>query len=99
MMRAVSLTSETRIRRNSDVIAAGIAAETVLLDPKDWTYIHFNETAARIWEVLDEPRSFDAIVDALMRDYDVERSACEREVERFVAEMSGRGLILVDAAN
>lgn len=95
-MRAVSLPPETRIRRNSDVIAAGLAAETVLLDPKDWTYIHFNETAAKIWEALDEPRSVESVVDALMRDYDIDRSACEREVAQFVSEMSGRGLVVIE---
>jgi hypothetical protein len=97
-MRAVPLTAATRIRRNTDVIAAGVAHETVLLDPADWTYIHMNETAARIWEALDEPRSIGTIVDAFLRDYDVDRATCEREVSHFVDEMSRRNLIVIDAA-
>lgn len=88
----------TRIRRNSDIIAAGLSEQTILLDPKDWTYVNFNETAARIWEALDEPRSVDSLVEALMRDYAVDRSTCEREVEAFVSDMSGRGFIVIEAA-
>lgn len=94
----MSLTPTTLLRRNTDVIAAGIAHETVLLDPADWTYIHMNETAARIWEALDQPQSLGNVVDALLRDYDVDRAACEREVSHFVTELSGRGLILIEAA-
>lgn len=95
---AVHMSPATRIRRNSDIIAAGLSEQTILLDPKDWTYVNFNETAARIWEALDEPRSVDSLVEALMRDYAVDRSTCEREVEAFVSDMSGRGFIVIEAA-
>lgn len=88
----------TRLRRNSDVIAAGMATETVLLNPGDWTYAHFNETAARIWEALDEPRSVDGVIEALMRDYAVDRSTCEREVAAFIDDMSRRGFIVIEPA-
>jgi hypothetical protein len=84
------------MRRNSDIIAAGISEQTILLDPADWTYVHFNETAARIWEALDEPRSVATLIDTLMRDYAVDRSTCEREVEAFVADMTGRGFIILE---
>jgi Coenzyme PQQ synthesis protein D (PqqD) len=94
----VSLSPETLIRRNPDIIAAGIAEQTILLNPKDWTYVHFNETAARIWEVIDEPRTVGSVVDALTRDYAVERSTCEREAAEFVRDMSERGFVLIDAA-
>jgi hypothetical protein len=94
----VSLSPTTRIRRNTDIIAAGVAEETILLNPKDWTYVHFNETAARIWEALDEPRTVENVMAALMREYDVDPATCEREVAEFVSSMSGRGFIVIDAA-
>jgi hypothetical protein len=88
----------TRLRRNADVIAAGIAEQTILLNPKDWTYVHFNETAARIWEVLAEPRSVGAVIEALMCDYAVDRPSAEREVAEFLDDMSRRGFVVVEAA-
>lgn len=96
--RPLALGPDSRIRRNTDVIAAGVASETILLDPSDWTYVHFNETAARIWEALDEPRTIANVIETLMRDYAVDRSTCEAEVGSFVAEMSRRGLIVIDAS-
>ena len=88
----------TRIRRNHDVIAAGVAEQTILLNPKDWTYAHFNETAARIWEALDEPQPVESLVAALMRDYEVDRSTCEAEVADFVRDMAARGFIIIEPA-
>jgi len=75
-----------------------MANETVLLNAADWTYAHFNETAARIWEALDEPRSVDGVIEVLMRDYAVDRSTCEREVAAFIDDMSRRGFIVIEAA-
>ena len=85
------------IRRNGDVIAAGMAGQTILLNPSDWTYVHFNETAARIWEALEEPRTISGITEVLMRDYAIDRPTCERETAQFVSDMSARGFVIVDA--
>ena len=99
MADPTTLSPATRLRRNSDIIAAGIAEQTVLLNPKDWTYVSFNETAERIWEALDEPRSVESVVERLMRDYAVDRSTCEREVAAFVSDMAGRGFVVIEAAS
>ena len=85
------------IRRNRDVIAAGMAGETILLNPTDWTYVHFNETAARIWEALEEPRTISGIIEALMRDYAVDRATCEAEAVQFVNDMAARGFVIAGA--
>ena len=88
----------TRIRRNAEILSAGVADETILLDPSDWMYVGFNETATRIWAVLDQPRSVGEIIRVLLRDYDVDRTTCEAQVTRFVEEMSGRGLLILEPA-
>lgn len=88
----------TLVRRNADILSADVAEETVVLDPTDWTYVGLNETAARIWAALDEPRSVAEIIEALLRDYDVDRATCDREVTKFVGEMSDRGLLIVEPA-
>jgi hypothetical protein len=87
-----------RIRRNGEILAAAVEGETVLLDPTDWTYVYLNETASRIWEVIDEPRAVEAVVEKLLEDYEVDRTTCQEEVASFVREMVGRGVLIADAA-
>lgn len=90
------MSESTRVRRNADILSADVGDETVVLDPSDWTYVGFNETAARIWATIDEPRTIGEIIEALVRDYDVDRATCDREVTRFVDEMSDRGLLIAE---
>lgn len=88
----------TTIRRNVEILSAGVDEDEILLDPSVWTYVFLNETAARIWNVLDSPRSIEDVVESLLRDYEVDAATCEREVEEFVGDMSRRGVLIVDAA-
>lgn len=92
----LSLSTEALIRRNGDVIAAGMAGQTILLNPSDWTYVHFNETAARIWEALGEPRTIAGVVEVLTRDYAIDRPTCEREAAQFLEDMTARGFVIID---
>ena len=91
-----SMSSTTILRRNGDVIAAGMAQQTILLNVSTWTYADFNETATKIWELLDRPRTMDAVVSALMRDYAVDRATCEGELGAFVDDMARNGFIVVE---
>ena len=93
MISDVESSSTTLVCRSDDLLSTGVAEETVLLDATNWIYIHLNETAARIWETLDEPRSIDDIVETLQRGYAVDRETCLRAVEAFVDDMSARGFI------
>jgi hypothetical protein len=86
------------IRRNSEILMAGVGEETILLDLSEGTYVALNETAARIWGLLEEPRSHDDIVGALMADYDIDPTACDHEVAEFVRGMSDRHLLIVEPA-
>ena len=86
----------TRLRRNPDIIAAEVREETILLNPETWVYVHFNETAARIWQCLDEPRSLDALVDTLVAEYQVEPADCMRAIEEFVADLSASDVLIVE---
>jgi hypothetical protein len=85
----------TILRRNQEIIAAAVGEETILLNSANWTYVHFNETATRIWECLGESRSVRDLVTTLMAEYEVDESTCQRQVQDFAQEMSGRGFVVV----
>ena len=86
----------TRLRRNPDIIAAEVREETILLNPETWVYVHFNETAARIWQCLDEPCSVDALVGTLVAEYQVDAADCAHAIEEFVAGLSESGVLIVE---
>jgi PqqD family protein of HPr-rel-A system len=68
--------------------------ETIVVDPRVRAVHLFNETAARIWELLETSSSVDELVEALAEEY--EGAAPEdlrREVAAFLADLGARGLL------
>jgi len=56
---------------------------------------HFgiNQVGVRIWELLEDAGSVDALVDALLREFDISAMRCRAEVDAFLAELLARGLV------
>ena len=44
-----------------------------------------NETGAFIWERLMEDTDVDAVVDAMLREFDVDRETAKADVDAFIA--------------
>jgi hypothetical protein len=74
--------------------AAEVDGETVVLSPSDLRYHGLNESAAAIWALLTQPSSPDELVDRLVEDFDVERSACAADVEACLTQLTDLGLLV-----
>lgn len=55
--------------------------------------ITLNETGAFLWEMLKEDRTEDALVDALLKEYDVDEPTARKSVGRFLDLLKENGLI------
>jgi hypothetical protein len=80
-------------RRDAALPFQRMSDETVVVDPRTREVHLLNETGARIWDLLDTPRSLDDLVRALGEEYDGDPEALRREVTEFVAAMGGKGLV------
>lgn len=67
--------------------------EYAILDVERSTYYGLNPVAARLWELLDEPTTLEALVEKLVLEFEVAESQCRTEVERFIADMHAKALI------
>ena len=52
-----------------------------------------NESAARIWDLLETPESLGSLMEALGEEFDLDPGTAEKEVEAAVSEMIGKGLV------
>lgn len=64
------------------------------LDTRD-TYV-LNDTAARVWALIDGGRTAADIAAALRSKYDVDDAECADSVRRLLGDLAGAGLILND---
>lgn len=57
-------------------------------------YYALEGVSARIWQLLDEPRSLQFLCDHLMREYAVNAEECYRHVMGFLSELESERLVV-----
>jgi hypothetical protein len=83
----------TLLIRSSTALAASVDGETVMLDPTTSRYFGLEATGARIWELLETPKSQEQLVAALIEEYEVEPETCRAEVSQFLEVLDAAGLL------
>ena len=78
-----------------DQISRDLDGEAVILNMKSGIYCGLNEVGARIWQLIQEPKSAKGVLNTLLEEYNVEADRCESEVLALLQEMSDNGLIEV----
>ena len=81
----------SRIR--DDVLTAQLQGEAVLLDLQTKRYYRLNATGAMIWKGVQDLLDSHAIVDALVREFEVDRATALAGTERTLDDLRAHGLI------
>jgi hypothetical protein len=99
--RAESLQVESQLSIHSVVVVAkgpiscDLVGETIILDLRSGVYYGLDPVGTRIWSLIQRPISVTAIREALLGEYDVEVSRCERDLLRLLGELAAHSLIEV----
>lgn len=72
---------------------ARVDGDLVALHIENGTYYSFNETAARIWALLDHPKSVSELCTALAVEFDIDAQTCAREVLLLLRDLEKDGLV------
>lgn len=83
-----------RYRQNEEVAWRMVEGEAVLVHPSVSEVKILNAVGSRIWELLEEGISCEAIVETLYREFEVEPEAASRDAEAFLRELEGKGLVV-----
>jgi PqqD family protein of HPr-rel-A system len=83
----------TSWRRDAALPFQRMEEETIVVDPKAREVHLFNETGARIWELLETASSVDEIVATLAEEYEAASpDDLRREVQAFLDDLGSKGL-------
>lgn len=96
MKRTVS--RHSTVVATSDQVSSDLKGEVAILDLKAGVYYGLDEVGARIWHLIQEPRTVDQIRDTLLQEYEVEPDRCERDVLALLQRLSDEGLLEVEDA-
>ena len=87
------LSPATVVARCDGLIDAEIDNEIVALNIANGTCYGLNSVGSRIWRLLAAPIRIRDICARLLTEYDVEPTACERQVLDLLEELHAEGLI------
>jgi hypothetical protein len=77
-----------------NVLAAHLGDESVLLDLDTKHYFRLNETAAVIWRALEHSPRVEAIIRALVEEFEVTEDEARLSLEQLVDDLRSKGLVL-----
>lgn len=83
--------------RSPRTVGADVAGEVTLLDTAGGMYFGLEGPGARVWALLEVPRTVDALVGILLEEYEVEAKLCRRETIELLDALAAKHLIEVVA--
>jgi hypothetical protein len=80
-----------------DQVSSDLGGEVAILDLKAGVYYGLDAVGARIWSLIQEPRTVNEIRDILLEEYEVEPERCERDLLALLRRLADEGIIEVEA--
>lgn len=94
-MKQQTIFAHSTVRQSQDIIASDIDDEKVMMSLSKGHYYGLDSIGRSIWDILEKPMSVSFLVDALCREYDVDRETCEKDVLAFLENLHADGIIEV----
>jgi hypothetical protein len=82
-----------RFIQNKAIVQSKIGEEVVMLDMDSGFYFGLNSVASVIWGLLANEISFEALIDQLMVQFEVDRSLCEADTKELLDQMMEKNII------
>lgn len=87
---------EDRLVRTREMLSTDLDQETVLMSIDQGVYYGMARTARTIWQRLETPLTFSALVDELVKEYEVTSETCAADLQEFLGAMERGGLLRVE---
>ena len=83
------------MRASPRQVSTQLGSEMVILGVERGQYFSLNEVGAKIWELIQEPHSVDAVCANLLAQYEVSSETLEADVLAILEAMHAQGLVQV----
>lgn len=91
-MKDNAVTPATTVVARPEHVSRSVGDEAVILADRGM-YFGLNPVGARVWGLIQEPRTVAEVCETIMAEYEVDRSACERDVLELVTRLSEERLV------
>jgi hypothetical protein len=79
----------------TDQLSTELGDEVVILGLRDSVYYGLTNVGARVWQLVQTPRTLADIVDVLVSEYEVTPDQAEDDLQKLLEELHARGLVAI----
>ena len=87
------MTLDTIIRASADQVSCDLGGEAAILNLRTGVYYGLDPVGARIWNLIQTPRTLVEVRDTILAEYDVEPARCERDLRDLLEKLAAERLI------
>ena len=87
-------TRTTRVMVAAGQASAELGDEVVILSLTEGAYYGMDRVGARIWKLLAAPVTLADVLEALVQEFDVSEQVAWTDLERLMADLIARGLVV-----
>lgn len=91
-----SFNPSDKLSRTREMLSTELDQETVLMGIEAGAYYGLKGTAQSIWQHLETPLTYSALIECLVKEYEITPEACAADLELFLAELEREGLLRVE---
>ena len=88
-----NLLESTRIVASQEQVSCILGVEAAILNLKNGIYYRLNPIGARVWDLIQSPRSFVEIRDILIDEYDVDPARLESDIRDLLNRLADNQLV------
>ncbi len=95
----MSITPETKLIRNGDILHAPVGTEeTLMMSVKAGRYYGLDAVASRIWELLETPKTVAQLCAQICQEFEIDAQTCEADVLKFTGDLVDNRIVHEAAA-
>jgi hypothetical protein len=89
---------DSTVHAAKDQVSCDLGGESAILNLSNGVYYGLDPLGARIWELIQRPRTVMQVKESILEEYEVSPDACERDLLALLTHLSNEGLIQVENA-
>lgn len=89
----MAISGNSIIVATSTQLASDLGEEIIILECVKGVYFGLNGVGRVVWKQIQSPCRFEAIRDAIMREYEVSADRCEQDLVNLIQELHQQGLV------
>jgi len=91
---SLNILMDTKVSASKQILSSDIGDEMVMMDINLGKYFSLKGPSGRVWELIGNGTTVQAIFDVLLEEYDVEAEQCQQELLALLKDLHDAEMIV-----